>query len=93
MILSRPVYARMTRRTERHASVPELQKRNHLDGGDAVDDHLAEHVLELAGGAEGGALVDLRLERRVDLVVGVTADGGTPGADVVDVLVAVDVEA
>ena len=70
-----------------------VAEADHLDGGDAVDHHLAEDVLELAGSAEGGALVDLRLERGVDLVVGVAADGGTPGADVVDVLVAVDVEA
>ncbi len=49
--------------------------------------------LELAGGAEGGSLLDLGLESGVNLVVGMANDGGAPRADVVDVLVAIDVPA
>ena len=37
--------------------------------------------LQLAGGAKGGALVDLSLQGRADLVVGVAHNGGAPGAD------------
>ena len=48
---------------------------HHLDAGHAVDDHLGELVLELAGGAEGRPLVDLGLEGVVHLVVGVPDDG------------------
>ena len=65
-----------------------VAEADHFDGGHAVDHHLAEDVLELARGAEGGALVNLRLEGVVYLLVGVAADGGAPRADVVDVLVA-----
>ena len=37
--------------------------------------------LQLAGRAEGGALVNLSLQGRVHLIVGVAHNGGAPGAD------------
>eukprot|EP00955_Chlamydomonas_euryale_P073600 361791-Chlamydomonas_euryale.AAC.15 len=49
--------------------------------------------LELARRAKRRALIDLRLQHGVDLVVGVADDGRAPGADVVDVLVVVGVPA
>lgn len=49
--------------------------------------------LQFAWGAKGGALVNLLLERRVDLVVAGADDGRAPAANVIDVLVAVDVPA
>lgn len=49
--------------------------------------------LKLAGRAKGCALVNLRLQRFVDLLVGGADNGRAPAANVVDVLVAVHVEA
>lgn len=49
--------------------------------------------LQLAGSAEAGALLNLGLQRGVDLVVGVANDGRAPGAHVVNVLVAIDIPA
>mmetsp|Transcript_7468 Transcript_7468/g.18103 ORF Transcript_7468/g.18103 Transcript_7468/m.18103 type:complete len:525 (+) Transcript_7468:23-1597(+) len=66
---------------------------DHFDRGDSVNHHLGEHVLVEGGGAERGALLEGLDKRVVDLLQVVAADGGAPSADVVDVLVAVDVEA
>ena len=123
---SRPVYARISRSTDRHASVPELTKRtistdgtrpmtsfastfceraepvDTTDQGDWLTRRASAQLeqicdsatdLQLARGAKGGALVDLRLQRVVDLVIRGAHDGGAPAADIVDVLVAVDVPA
>ena len=73
------------------ASVPELTKRTISMLGDGVDDHFGQDVFEDAGGAEAGAFVEGAVEGRQDVGVGVAADGGAPGADVVDVLVAINV--
>lgn len=49
--------------------------------------------LELAGGAEAGALVDLQLEGGVHLVVCMADNCGAPATDIVNVLVSVDIPA
>jgi len=64
---------------------------DHLDGGDRVDDHLGELVLERARRAERRALVKRVLQRVEHALVCVADDSRAPRADVVDVLVAVDV--
>lgn len=51
------------------------------------------NYLELAGSAEAGALLNLSLQDRVDLVVGMAADRRAPRANIVDVLVAVNIKA
>lgn len=69
-----------------------VAKSDHFHGRNSFDDHLGQSVLQLARRAEGGTFFELLDQRRVDLVVGVTANGRTPGADVVDVLVSIDIE-
>lgn len=49
--------------------------------------------LEFARCPEAGALVDLLLEGGINLLVGVTDNRRSPAADVVDVLVSIDVPA
>mmetsp|Transcript_27728 Transcript_27728/g.85715 ORF Transcript_27728/g.85715 Transcript_27728/m.85715 type:complete len:405 (-) Transcript_27728:166-1380(-) len=68
-----------------------VREADHLHGGDRVDDHFGEDVLVRRRRAERRALLERLAERVVDLVVRVAADGRAPGADVVDVLVVVDV--
>mmetsp|Transcript_11265 Transcript_11265/g.28891 ORF Transcript_11265/g.28891 Transcript_11265/m.28891 type:complete len:438 (+) Transcript_11265:144-1457(+) len=69
-----------------------VHKAHHLHRRHTVDNHLAQDVLQLAGSTEAGALRDLGNQGLVDLVAGVAADSRAPGADVVDVLVAVHVK-
>ena len=64
---------------------------DHLDGGHRVDHHLRQLVLQDAGRAERRALLHRLRDRIEDGIIGVAEDGGAPGADVVDVLVAIDV--
>ena len=49
--------------------------------------------LELAGGAKAGALVELELQCGIDLIIGMADNCRAPAADVVDVLVSIDVPA
>jgi len=64
---------------------------HHLDRRHRVDHHLGELVLERAGRTEGRALVHRLLDRSEHTVVRVTHDRWAPRADVVHVLVPVDI--
>src|SRR5262249_21581343 len=64
---------------------------HHLDGGHGVDDELGELRLGLGGGAEGHAAAHRLLDGADDARVGVAEDQRPPRADVVEVLVAVEV--
>mmetsp|Transcript_1349 Transcript_1349/g.3817 ORF Transcript_1349/g.3817 Transcript_1349/m.3817 type:complete len:483 (+) Transcript_1349:151-1599(+) len=64
---------------------------HHLHRRHRVDDHLRELVLERTGSAERRALVHGLLDRIQHAIVRVAHDRRAPRADVVDVLVAVDV--
>mmetsp|Transcript_66663 Transcript_66663/g.201211 ORF Transcript_66663/g.201211 Transcript_66663/m.201211 type:complete len:353 (+) Transcript_66663:271-1329(+) len=64
---------------------------HHLDRRHGVYDHLRELVLQGRGRAEGGALRELRPQSVQDFIICVTQDGRAPGADIVDVLVAIHV--
>mmetsp|Transcript_11173 Transcript_11173/g.16762 ORF Transcript_11173/g.16762 Transcript_11173/m.16762 type:complete len:245 (-) Transcript_11173:96-830(-) len=68
-----------------------VAETHHLDGGDGIDDHFSQLVLERAGGSEAGSLVHGLLDGIQYLVIGMSDDGGSPGTNVVDVLVVVHV--
>mmetsp|Transcript_41301 Transcript_41301/g.100220 ORF Transcript_41301/g.100220 Transcript_41301/m.100220 type:complete len:396 (-) Transcript_41301:89-1276(-) len=64
---------------------------DHLHGRDGLDHHLRQLVLQSARRAERRALVHSLLDRIEHAVVCVADDRRAPRADVVDVLVAVDI--
>tara|TARA_B100001250_G_scaffold237517_1_gene204100 strand:+ start:65 stop:412 length:348 start_codon:yes stop_codon:yes gene_type:complete len=69
-----------------------IAESNHFHGRYSFDDHLCQGVFQLARRAERGTFFELLDQRRVDLIIGMTANSRTPGADVVDVLVSIDIE-
>ena len=68
-----------------------VDEANHLHAGDGVDHHLGEGVFQGAGGAKAGALGEGLLQGLDHLGIGVSADGGSPAADVIDVAVAIHI--
>mmetsp|Transcript_79148 Transcript_79148/g.171047 ORF Transcript_79148/g.171047 Transcript_79148/m.171047 type:complete len:549 (+) Transcript_79148:282-1928(+) len=68
-----------------------VAEAHHLDRRHRLNHHLRELVLQRAGRTEGGTLVHLLLQRVQHIVVRVAEDRRAPGADVVDVLVAIHV--
>ena len=82
---------RATRTADIAASVPDETNRTFSIDGTAVDDGLGD--LDLAHGrrAEARAQLERLDHRRADLGMGMAQDHRAPRADVVDVLMAVDV--
>mmetsp|Transcript_15205 Transcript_15205/g.35590 ORF Transcript_15205/g.35590 Transcript_15205/m.35590 type:complete len:361 (-) Transcript_15205:349-1431(-) len=75
-----------------HASLgAAVGEAHHLDRGHGVDDHLGQLVLQYRRCAEGGALLQLLRQCLQHVVICVPYDGRAPSANVVDVLVAIDV--
>mmetsp|Transcript_11148 Transcript_11148/g.19503 ORF Transcript_11148/g.19503 Transcript_11148/m.19503 type:complete len:341 (+) Transcript_11148:685-1707(+) len=66
-------------------------KAHHLHAGHSLNHHLCHHILELTGSAEAGALLQLLHDDLVHFVVACTHDGRPPTADIVDVLVVIDI--
>mmetsp|Transcript_14458 Transcript_14458/g.28563 ORF Transcript_14458/g.28563 Transcript_14458/m.28563 type:complete len:393 (-) Transcript_14458:26-1204(-) len=65
---------------------------HHLHAGNSVDDHLCENVLIQRRRSKRRTLLERLHKSLVDLGDAVAADGRAPGSDVVDVLVAINVE-
>mmetsp|Transcript_60032 Transcript_60032/g.82502 ORF Transcript_60032/g.82502 Transcript_60032/m.82502 type:complete len:216 (-) Transcript_60032:77-724(-) len=68
-----------------------VREAHHLDGGHSLDHHLRQVVLQKRRGTEGGALLHLLVQGLQDGVIRVANDGRAPGADVVNVLVAINI--
>ena len=90
-VRSRPVKPRASRMALMVASVPELTRRTISMEGTASADGLGQLDFALGGRAEAGAACQRLLDRRDDLGMAVAQEQRPPGADVVDVLVAVGV--
>ncbi len=65
---------------------------HHVHARDQLADAVGHDRLQLGRGAEGEALLDALLHGRDDLRMGVAEDHGAPGADVVDIALAVGVD-
>ena len=68
-----------------------VDEAHHLNAGDSVDHHFGQGVFQGTRCSEAGALLDRFLQCCDHLGVGVAADGRSPAADVVDVLIAIHV--
>ncbi len=69
-----------------------VHQPHHLDGGDGVADRFRQLNFLLRGRAEAGADLERAFERRQDFGMPVAQQQRSPGADVIDVLVAIHVE-
>ena len=68
-----------------------VDETNHLHAGDGLDDHFRQGVLQGAGGSKARSLLNRLLKRCDHFRVGMSADGRSPAADVIDVFVPVHV--
>jgi hypothetical protein len=89
---SRPVAARARRTALIAASVPELVIPHHLGRGHAGDDLLGQLDLGRGGSAKARAVSCRLRDGGQHCRVGVAEDQRSPGADPVEVAVAVDVD-
>ena len=91
MILDRPVTPRATRTADIAASVPDETNRTFSIDGTAATTALGDLDLAHRRCAEARSQLQRLDDRRVDPGMGMAQDHRAPRADVVDVLVAVDV--
>jgi len=69
-----------------------VDQAHHFHGGHSVADGFGELDLGLGGSAEAGSDAERALQGREDFGMAVAQEQGAPGADVIDILVAIHVE-